>query len=76
MVIFVHLPNVANRSSCCEIIYSFVMIKASGLICGGKFTPEAIDLNAPANLLTVSNFSSIYLKYSEQPSNLAVNGSG
>lgn len=52
------------------------MIKASGLICGGKFTPEAIDLNAPANLLTVSNFSSIYLKYSEQPSNLAVNGSG
>jgi hypothetical protein len=58
----VHLPRVASKSSCFGIISSFVKINASGLICGGKFTPEAIALKDPANLFTISNFYSIYLK--------------
>jgi|688.fasta_scaffold665856_1 hypothetical protein len=60
--ILVHLPSVASKSTCWEIIYSFVKIYASGLICGGKLTPEAIALKDPANLFTISNFYSIDLK--------------
>ncbi len=47
-----HLPNVANKSVCYATILSYVITKASGLICGGMLTLEAIDLKHAADLLT------------------------
>ena len=75
-LIFVTLPRVASKSSCLGMISSLVIMNASGLIWGGKFTPAAIDLNAAANLFTISNFYSTYLKCSAHPSNLLVNDYG
>lgn len=57
ILIFEHFPKVANRSVSFLIISSSVMIKAYGLICGGKFTEALIERRDPANLFTNSNFS-------------------
>lgn len=50
-----HLPKVANKSVCDANILSVVNKKALGLIWGGKFTLDEIDLKAAADLLIISN---------------------
>lgn len=53
------LPKVANKSVCSIRIFSSVRTNASGLICGGMLTLDAIDLKLAADLLTTSNRFSI-----------------
>ncbi len=57
------LPKVASKSVCSAIILSSVITKASGLICGGMLTLDAIDLKHAADLLTTSNKFSISKKW-------------
>ena len=71
-----HRPRVASKSVCSFSIFYSVMMKALGLIWGGRFTLEAIDLNMPAILFTFWNWLSIYLKYSWHPSYLSYRAVG
>lgn len=51
-------------------------MKASGFICGGRLTPEAMDLSDAANLFTISNFYYMFLKYYYMDSYFLLNDSG